>query len=259
MIETDCKSDFTDLVQKYVQDLPCSYGEQSEIPVPVHDVIDKSQIAFIQKTGLAAHKDVQHTADVSADKILMIERCKLFTCRIFFGKFAQNCSILRDESAKLHQVEVGSDVASQGAGPEVVAVNRYRTSPCRAASCQESEDEKLIFRIVKFRTETKVPYGLATEHLCPGGIQHLTVNQLQVLTIAKWLRSSDFTILEGDILGIPRKIFSLDDTVAHYDISCVPECVLCVKIAVFKNRILYVLERILSKQAPILHIKVCGS
>ena len=40
---------------------------------------------------------------------------------------------------------------------------------------KETEHEKFVLRIVEFCTETKVAYSLATEHLCPWCVKHLTV------------------------------------------------------------------------------------
>ena len=91
---------------------------------------------------------------------------------------------------------------------------------------------------------------------CQVRLLHLTVDQLQVLTVAQGLGSYNLTVLKGYILTVPGQIFPFDGTAADHHIFRVPEGILCIKGAVLKHGILNVLEGIFSLQFHIPEVQM---
>ena len=64
------------------------------------------------------------------------------------------------------------------------------------------------------------------------------------LAVTEWLGSNDGTVFEGHILTVPGQVFSFDHTVLDDHIPGMPEGILRVKIAVRKDRVRNILERV---------------
>ncbi len=67
------------------------------------------------------------------------------------------------------------------------------------------------------------------------------MDQANVFAVAQWLRSDERVIFEDQSLGIPGEILSMNHAVSHGDAFAMPEGLLRVKLAVFKESALGIL------------------
>ena len=86
------------------------------------------------------------------------------------------------------------------------------------------------------------------------GIDHFTVNQLQRAAVTKRLGTEYSAMFKSEVVGIPAEEFPAKHAVSDGNIMRVPKGVPAGNIAMLKNGIMQVLQRIFSSES---HIAEC--
>ena len=80
------------------------------------------------------------------------------------------------------------------------------------------------------------------------GVDHFTVDELEIFAIAEGLRSNDLAVDQGQVVGVLSQIFALDGAVLDRYVFGVPKGILGVQLAVFNRHVRDVLEGVFAAE-----------